>query len=67
MEWISYFLVLLAICFVWFLFTRIWMGGIDWIISLFKRLFHLNKNDGIKNWHTLEELRERNKKEQGDR
>ena len=66
MEWITYILVFLAFCFVWFLITRLWVGGIDMIISLFKKLFHSNKKEsaGTGNWHSLEEVRDKNKEDE---
>ncbi|EUC53425.1 hypothetical protein HMPREF0581_0780 [Mogibacterium timidum ATCC 33093] len=36
---------------------------IDLIISTFKKVLGLNKNNSTENWHTLEDIREKNKKE----
>lgn len=62
MSWIKYLLVFLVICTIWFFVTRIWVNGIDMIISAFKKVFGLNKNDSAENWHTLEDIRNKNKK-----
>ncbi len=45
MSWLTYFLIFLAICIVWFVITRIWVNGIDLIISAFKKMLGLNKNN----------------------
>ncbi|EHL14803.1 hypothetical protein HMPREF9630_00846 [Peptoanaerobacter stomatis] len=63
MNWITYFLIFLAICIVWFVITRIWVNGIDLIISVFKKIFGLNKNNNAESWHTLEDIRDKNKKD----
>lgn len=60
MEWLIYLLVFLVILIVWFFIIRIWVGSIDLIISGFKKLFELNKNNTEK-WHTLEDIRDKNK------
>ncbi|WP_028263554.1 hypothetical protein [Atopobium fossor] len=62
MDLVAYFLVFLAVCVVWFLITRLWVAGIDAIISLFKKMFGLNKSEPTKNWHTLEDLQKKNDK-----
>ena len=63
MNWIIYFLIFLAICIVWFVITRIWVNGIDLIISAFKKIFGLNKNNNAESWYTLEDIRNKNKKD----
>ncbi len=63
MNWLIYFLIFLIICIVWFVITRVWVNLIDLIISAFKKVLGLNKNNSTENWHTLEDIREKNKKE----
>ena len=63
MNWITCFLIFLIICIVWFVITRVWVNLIDLIISTFKKVLGLNKNNSTENWHTLEDIREKNKKE----
>lgn len=63
MDWIKYFLIFLAICVVWFVITRVWVNIIDSVISAFKKISGLNKNDNVENWHTLEDIRNENKKD----
>ena len=63
MDWLIYLLVFLAICIVWFVITRVWVNLIDLIISAFKKVLGLNKNNSTENWHTLEDIREKNKKD----
>lgn len=63
MTWIVYFLVFLAVCVVWFFITRIWVNGIDLIISIFKKVLGLDKDNNEKSWHTLEEIRDKNQKD----
>ncbi len=63
MNWLTCFLIFLIICIVWFVITRVWVNLIDLIISTFKKVLGLNKNNSTENWHTLEDIREKNKKE----
>ena len=63
MNWLTYFLIFLAICIVWFVITRIWVNGIDLIISAFKKMLGLNKNNNAESWHTLEDIRDKNKED----
>ena len=63
MNWLIYFLIFLIICIVWFVITRVWVNLRDLIISTFKKVLGLNKNNSTENWHTLEDIREKNKKE----
>ena len=63
MSWLTYFLIFLAICIVWFVITRIWVNGIDLIISAFKKMLGLNKNNSAESWHTLEDIRDKTKKD----
>ena len=63
MNWLTYFLIFLAICIAWFVITRIWVNGIDLIISAFKKMLGLNKNNSTENWHTLEDIRNKNKED----
>ncbi len=63
MNWLTCFLIFLIICIVWFVITRVWVNLIDLIISTFKKVLGLNKNNSTENWYTLEDIREKNKKE----
>ena len=63
MNWLTYFLIFFAICIVWFVITRIWINGIDMIISALKKMLRLNKNDSTESWHTLEDIRDKTKKD----
>ncbi len=63
MNWLTCFLIFLIICIVWFVITRVWVNLIDLIISTFKKVLGLNKNNSTENWHTLEDIREKNKKD----
>ncbi|MDO4789036.1 MAG: hypothetical protein Q4A19_07755 [Johnsonella sp.] len=64
MSWIVYLLVFFVICAVGFFIRRIWMALIDLIISLFKKIFGLNKKKSTKEWHTLDEIRDKNKEDE---
>lgn len=63
MDYVVYFLVFLAVCIIWFLIMRIWVSGVDLIVSTVKKLLGLNKNDSIENWHTIEDIRRNNNKD----
>ncbi len=63
MNRIAYLLIFSAVCIVWFVITRIWVGAIDSIISVFKKLFRIDRNDNTRNWHTLEDIRNKGKEE----
>lgn len=63
MDWLRYLFVFLVICIVWFFITRIWVGSIDLIISGFKKLLGLDKKNHTEKWHTLEEIRDKQKKD----
>ncbi len=63
MNWLTCFLIFLIICIVWLVITRVWVNLIDLIISAFKKVLGLNKNNSTENWHTLEDIREKNKKD----
>ena len=63
MNWLTYFLIFLAICIVWFVITRIWVNGIDLIISAFKKMLGLNKNNSAESWHPLADIRDKNKED----
>ena len=63
MNWLTYFLIFLAICIVWFVIARIGVNGIDMIISALKKMSVLNKNDSTESWHTLKDIRDKNKKD----
>lgn len=57
MDWITFILICLVICIIWVILTQIWMNSIDMIISLFKKLFRINKHSNIETWHTLEDIK----------
>lgn len=57
MDFIMYFLILVAICAIYFIITRVWVGAIDGMFSLLKKAFHSNKSKNDVKWHTLEEIR----------
>lgn len=61
MSWLAYLLVLLAVCAIWFAITRIWMAGLDFIINLFKKGLGLDKNRDTKQWHSLEDIKNKPK------
>ena len=63
MDWLIYLFVFLVICTIWFFITRIWVGSIDLIISGFKKLFGLDKKNNTEKWHTLEDIRDKKKKD----
>lgn len=67
MDWIEYVSAFLAVCVIYFFITRVWVSGIDLMISGFKKIFGLNKNNGTGNWHTLEEIREKNEEDLSDK
>lgn len=62
MDWITFILILLAIGIVWVIITHLWMNTIDVIISKLKKILKLDKQSSIEKWHTLEEIRDKNKK-----
>ena len=62
MDWLIYLGLFLVVLIIWFFITRIWVGSIDLIISGFKKLFGLDKKNTEK-WHTLEDIRDKNKKD----
>lgn len=66
MDWMMYFLILLAICVIYFFITRIWVGAVDLIFSSMKKAFgrERNKRENNVKWHTLEEIRDKKNKEQ---
>lgn len=57
----EYVLVLVCICVVWFVITRIWVGLVDLVIGGLKKLFGIKKKERKGNWHVLE----KNEKESG--
>lgn len=59
----EYVLVLVCICFVWFVITRIWVGLVDLVIGGLKKLFGIKEKEREGNWHVLE----KNEKESGVR
>ena len=61
MSWLAYLLVLLAVCAIWFAITRIWIAGLDFIINLFKKGLGFNKKPDTKQWHSLEDIKNKPK------
>lgn len=59
----EYVLVLVCICVVWFVITRIWVGLVDLVIGGLKKLFGIKEKEIVGNWHVLEKY----KKESGVR
>lgn len=52
-----HWLILLVVCVILFLITRLWVGFVDAIFEKVKRLF-LRKKEPTGNWHTLEKKEE---------
>lgn len=50
----EYVLVLVCICVVWFVITRIWVGLVDLVIGGLKKLFGIKEKEREGNWHVLE-------------
>lgn len=50
----EYVLVLVCICVVWFVITRIWVGLVDLVIGVLKKLFGIKEKEREGNWHVLE-------------
>lgn len=50
----EYVLVLVCICFVWFVITRIWVGLVDLVIGGLKKLFGIKEKEREGNWNVLE-------------
>lgn len=61
MNTISYIFVFVVVCIIGFVIRMLWMGLIDSIVSLFKKLFARNSNKNEPKWHSMEEIKERNK------
>ncbi len=57
MDWIKIFFILLITCIVIFIISKIWMGLVDTIISIIKKIFGKNKESATDNWHSLEDIR----------
>ncbi len=53
-EYIKYILVLGAVCVVWFVITRVWVGFVDLVIGGLKKLFGIKEKEREGNWHVLE-------------
>lgn len=60
MNWTKYILIFLVICFIWFIVTRIWVAGIDMILSVLKKSFGFKEKNNTKSWHTLKDIRDKN-------
>lgn len=52
-----HWLILLVVCVILFIITRLWVGMVDAIFEKVKRLF-LGNRSPKGNWHTLEEKEE---------
>lgn len=63
MDWLIYLSVFLVILVIRFFITRIWVGGVDLIISKFKKLFGFNQKNHTEKWRTLEDIRNKDKKD----
>lgn len=61
MDWINFLLICLVIGIVWLIITRVWISSIDIIITLLKKLFKLDRRHNTKTWHTLDEIKDKNK------
>lgn len=61
MSWLAYLLVLLTVCAIWFAITRIWVASLDFIINLFKKGLGFNKKPDTKQWHSLEDIKNKPK------
>lgn len=63
MDWMTFILICLVIGMVWVIITQLWMNSIDILITFLKKLFRLDRRSDSKQWHTLEEIRDKNKKD----
>lgn len=63
MDWLRFILIFVSICIVSFFIARFWVSGIDLIISTLKKMLGLHKKNGAENWHTLEDIRDKNKED----
>ena len=61
MDRIVWILVLLAVCFVLFIVSRLWIGLVDSILGAMKALLGLNRKKDDVRWHRIEDIREKNK------
>lgn len=61
MSWLAYLLVLLTVCAIWFAITRIWVASLDFLINLFKKGLSFNKKPDTKQWHSLEDIKNKPK------
>ena len=57
-----YAVVFLVICVIWFIITRLWIGAVDGVFSLLKKIFKRKDSNRDKNWHTIDEIKDKNKK-----
>lgn len=62
MNNVNYIIVFVVICIVGFVIRRLWVGLIDLIISLFKKLFFRNSDKNKTKWHSMEDIQSKNKK-----
>lgn len=56
-----YAVVFLVVCVIWFIITRLWIGAVDGVFSLLKKVFK-RKDSNQENWHTIDEIKDKNKK-----
>lgn len=61
MDRIAWILVFLAVCFVLFIVSRLWIGLVDSILGAMKALLGLNRKKDDVRWHHIEDIREKNK------
>ncbi|MDD7510904.1 MAG: hypothetical protein PUK21_00745 [Peptostreptococcaceae bacterium] len=59
MSWVVFAIGLLAICTVVFIISRLWIGLVDAIIEGVKKAFGVGKKDSTDNWHTIDEIRDK--------
>lgn len=57
-----YAVVFLVVCLIWFIITRLWIGVVDGVFSLLKKVFKRKDSNPDKNWHTIDEIKDKNKK-----
>lgn len=62
MEWITYALVLIAICAISFIIRRLWVGLVDAVIGGVKKIFNSDKGESTENWKSLDDIRREKKK-----
>ena len=63
MNWLIYVVVFGIVCGILFLLIKLWIGAVDFLANFFRKLFGIKQKTDHTNWHSLEEIRERNKEE----